>query len=136
MSAQNTTVLEEGKYTIKQMAYSGQFGVFEGSELLVERATLEDAKRYVVMLKATESVQHKPLPVKGYSAQSLSNVVRVNGFKDDEERILRKLDDLQDSFYIDQRWLAIGRTQLEQAFMAINRSIFKPGRVNIQEDEK
>ncbi len=32
---------------------------------------------------------------------------------------------------IDQRWLAIGRAHLEQAFMAINRAIFKPGRVEL-----
>lgn len=31
--------------------------------------------------------------------------------------------------YVDKRWLAISRTQLEQAFMALNRSIFKPQRL-------
>jgi hypothetical protein len=32
---------------------------------------------------------------------------------------------------VDQRWLAIGRTHIEQGFMAINRSIFRPERVKL-----
>lgn len=74
------------------------------------------------------------LPVAGYKPQTDGKVKLVNGFKYDEERILRKLDELKDHGGIDQRWLAIGRTQLEQAFMAVNRSVFKPGRVELPED--
>ena len=33
-----------------------------------------------------------------------------------------------------EQWLAIGRTHLEQAFMAINRAVFQPGRVALPED--
>jgi len=39
------------------------------------------------------------------------------------------------SEHIDKRWLAIGRTQLEQAFMAINRSVFQPERVKLPDDK-
>lgn len=81
--------------------------------------------------------EHKGLPVAGYKTQSDDNVQLVNGFKQDEERILRKLDMLAQNAPegVDGRWLAIGRTQLEQAFMAINRSVFKPGRVELPEDK-
>lgn len=86
----------------------------------------------------TEVGAHEGLPVAGYQKQSDENVQLVNGFKEDEERILRKLDSLSDDakteaagIIIDHRWMTIGRTQLEQAFMAINRSIFRPGRVKL-----
>lgn len=80
---------------------------------------------------------HPGLPVAGYRPQSQDKVDLVNGFKADEERILRKLDGLRNAGFaapVDQGWLAIGRTQLEQAFMAINRSVFQPGRVALPED--
>jgi len=82
--------------------------------------------------------EHKGLPVAGYKPQSDEKVGIVNGFKQDEERILRKLDNLYENAGVgrmaDLRWLAIGRTQLEQAFMAINRAVFQPGRVELPED--
>lgn len=73
--------------------------------------------------------EHKGLPVAGYPPQSDAKVAQVNAMKRQEERILRRLDEMRDDPEIDQRWLAIGRTQLEQAFMAINRSVFKPARL-------
>lgn len=87
-----------------------------------------------------EEQMHDPkngaLPVSGYKPQTQSKVDAVNSFKADEERILRKLDAMREptSDNVDQRWLALGRTQLEQAFMAINRSVFQPGRVTLVED--
>lgn len=76
------------------------------------------------------------LPVAGYKPQTDGKVTTVNGFKADEERILRKLDELRGApaEEVDQRWLAIGRTSLETGFMAINRSIFQPGRISLPED--
>lgn len=88
---------------------------------------------------------HTGLPVAGYKAQSADAVAIVNAFKRDEERLLRKLDGmvrLNDQLFdqgegavFDPRWLSIGRTGLEQAFMAINRSVFQPDRVELNEDE-
>lgn len=80
--------------------------------------------------------EHQGLPVAGYRSQSEENVALVNSFKQAEERILRTLDECaKEGETIDKRWLAIGRTQLEQAFMAINRAVFQPGRVKLPEDE-
>lgn len=83
----------------------------------------------------SEEKKHDGLPVAGYQKQSQEAVDLVNAFKQDEEEILRNLDRLQGRDDIDQRWLAIGRTKLEEAFMAINRSVFRPSRVTLPGDE-
>ena len=84
---------------------------------------------------------HKPLPVSGYKPQSQATVDLVNKNKQLEEIALRQLDLLAtltavngEPITIDKRWLAIGRTHLEQAFMAVNRSVFQPQRVKLPED--
>lgn len=79
--------------------------------------------------------KHQPLPVSVYKPQDVETVKLVNAHKEVEEQILRALDVYKDNPEVDQRWLAIGRTHLEQAFMAINRSIFKPDRVKLPEDK-
>ena len=71
------------------------------------------------------------LPVKGYRSQQESNIQLVNENKVAEEKILRTIDSLMDNPEIDKRWLAIARTNIEQGFMALNRSIFKPERITI-----
>lgn len=79
------------------------------------------------------------LPVSGYKPQSGSNVTIVNSFKELEERVLRRMEEVQRNAplgSIDPRWFAIGRTQLEQAFMAINRGVFQPGRVTLPGDDE
>lgn len=84
---------------------------------------------------------HTPLPVSGYTAQSSGKVRLVNENKELEETILRRLDSLKattavdgQDVTIDQRWLAIGRTHIEEAFMAINRAVFQPTRVKLPGD--
>lgn len=73
--------------------------------------------------------EHQSLPVEGYKPQSTEKVDLVNENKRLEERVLRVIDSLAQNDEVDKRWLAIGRTHIEEGFMAINRSIFKPGRV-------
>lgn len=73
---------------------------------------------------------HKPMPVQGYTSQPQWKVDLVNINKNMEERVLRHLDDMGQSENVDGRWLAIGRTYIEQAFMAINRAVFQPQRIN------
>ena len=70
-------------------------------------------------------------PVKGYQPQSDAAVELVNQNKVTEEMLLRLMDDMKGSDVIDQRWLAIARTNIEQGFMALNRAIFKPERVDL-----
>lgn len=77
---------------------------------------------------------HQALPVHGYKPQSGDSVGKVNHNKLIEEETLRRLDVLKNDPEVDQRWLAIGRTHLEQAWMAINRAVFKPNRVQLPSD--
>lgn len=83
---------------------------------------------------------HEGLPVAGYVKQSMTNVQLVNQHKEMEERLLRHLETV-DSFItsplsqaLDSRWLSIARTHFEQGFMALNRSVFKPQRIQLPED--
>lgn len=72
---------------------------------------------------------HLGLPVAGYRAQSESNVALVNQAKRLEEQVLRHLDRLAENPETDKRWAAIARTNIEQGFMAANRAVFKPERL-------
>ena len=79
---------------------------------------------------------HKPMPVAGYTAQIDENVQMVNLNKRDEEMLLRSLDAYAMNPEVDRRWLSIAKTHFEQGFMALNRSIFKPQRIKLPEDEQ
>lgn len=101
--------------------------------------------------------EHKPLPVSGYTPQSDEKVALVNEFKQDEERLLRKIDaakeavskaradaigSLTNPFWImtfdppfDPKWLAKAQEHFEMGFMALNRAVFKPKRIGLPEDE-
>jgi len=68
-----------------------------------------------------------------YGAQVADLVVAAQYFKIIEEALLRALDEL-DVEGVDPRWFAIGRTQIEQGFMAITRAIFKPERMKFPGD--
>lgn len=81
-------------------------------------------------------MSNKPLPVAGYTSQSNDAVNTVNRNKQAEERVLRLLDELASTIGTDQRWLAVGRTHIEQGFMAINRAVFRPTRIRLPEDEQ
>lgn len=48
-----------------------------------------------------------------------------------EEGLLRLLDELATREDIDKRWLALSRTHMEIGFMALNRSIFRPQRIDL-----
>lgn len=76
-----------------------------------------------------------PLPIAGYRPLQERTTSLVNANKHTEERILRMIDELQGDADVDKRWLAVARTQIEQGFMALNRSIFKPVRVALPEDD-
>jgi hypothetical protein len=79
----------------------------------------------------------KPLNVSGYTPQTQSAVDLVNKNKEVEERVLRRLDELGELPHgvVDPRMYALARTGIQEAFMWLNRSIFKPTRVRLPEDE-
>lgn len=73
--------------------------------------------------------------IKGFTDQSEANKAKVNKFKDIEERTLQLIDALRDDQNVDQRSLAVGTTQLQQAFMWLNRSIFQPQRFTLDDPD-
>jgi hypothetical protein len=75
--------------------------------------------------------EHTGLPVAGYRPQSLAAIDLVNANKAAEEATLRLLDHLATLPETDKRWLAIGRTAIENGFMAANRSVFRPARISL-----
>lgn len=98
----------------------------------------------------------QPLPVEGYTAQPDAKIALVNEFKQMEERLLRKTDELSrppmpwhnvatgqyhssaDSsspLATDPRWLAVAKTHFQEGFMALNRAVFQPQRIKLPEDE-
>jgi hypothetical protein len=84
---------------------------------------------------AVDKAKHDGLPVKGYQPQTQGAVDLVNSNKITEEQLLRTLDVYAAGDMIDKRWLAVARTHFEQGFMALNRSVFRPGRVRLPEDK-
>lgn len=75
-----------------------------------------------------------PLPVKGYTGQSNDNVALANRLKEAEERYLRELDLLAAIPTLDQRMVALARTNMQTAAMWAVRSIFQPTRIKLPED--
>lgn len=84
------------------------------------------------MVKPNDDIQGLPVP--GYRAQRRSDIDLVTANKHAEERILRTMDALKLRKGVDLRWLAIARTDLEKAFMALNRAIFRPDRVVLPDE--
>jgi len=82
-----------------------------------------------------DMTDYKGLPVAGYVAQTSEAVQMVNLNKQAEERILRDIDLYGMNPDVDKRWLAIAKTHIEQGFMAMNRAIFKPQRIELPEVE-
>lgn len=107
--------------------------------------------------------EHQPLPVQGYTPQSSDKVALVNEFKQDEERLLRKIDALDEKIVghpiksggtlvdqgllvvtgyrkladapYDPYWLMIARQHFSEGFMALNRAVFQPQRIRLPEDD-
>lgn len=74
--------------------------------------------------------------IAGYRAQPAEAIAAVNAFKADEERLLRAIDTLRlgKGVSVEQRWLSIAQTHLQQGFMALNRAILQPERIALPED--
>ncbi|MDI1263875.1 MAG: hypothetical protein PS018_11520 [bacterium] len=108
--------------------------------------SISPRKAFLEGYVAESAAQNVGLPVPGYRPQSDATVDLVSQNKRLEENTLRVLDDLATMkgpaasndkpsvIAVDQRWLAIGRTAIEQGFMAVNRAVFKPGRVTLPGD--
>lgn len=79
--------------------------------------------------------KHEGLPVKGYVAQDQENVDLVNQNKTLEAKLLKRLEKLGGYSHLDQRWLSVAKTHFEQGFMALNRAIFQPQPVEVDDED-
>lgn len=64
--------------------------------------------------------------IKGYRDLTPEEISSMNTIKDMAEDIRVELEALESLPEVDKRWLAIGKTNLQQGFMAVIRSIAKP----------
>ena len=65
-------------------------------------------------------------PIAGYGKPSEEQIALVNKFKAQEKALGELYKEALDSGLVDPRMLAIGKTQAQQAFMWLNRSVFQP----------
>lgn len=72
-------------------------------------------------------------PIKGYRPLEPEMVELVNQNKLIEELVMRQLDRHvreHNSKEIDQRWVSVARTHIQQGFMALNRAVTQPTRID------
>lgn len=77
--------------------------------------------------------KHSGLPVKGYVSQSDQKIALVNENKILEERLLRQLDRMREMKSVDQRMVSIAFTGIQEACMWMNRAVFQPTRIDLDE---
>lgn len=72
--------------------------------------------------------------IKGFTDQPERNKALVNENKILEEQVLRQIDKLKRIEDLDQRCIAEPMTQIQLAFMWMNRGIFQPQRIDLPDD--
>ena len=68
--------------------------------------------------------QHKKIT--GYRDLSQEEIDAMNKSKELASQVGDFIDELEKNGYIDKRWLAIAKTDLQNAFMSLTRSIARP----------
>lgn len=68
--------------------------------------------------------QHRK--IKGYRELSAQDIELMNGVKEWGEKLDFLIQALEAQGGLDKRWIAIGKTHLQQGIMALVRSIAKP----------
>ncbi len=68
--------------------------------------------------------QHKL--IKGYRDLSQVEINAMNAVKSEGERLGLLIEELRDNASLDQRWISIAETHLQQGIMAAIRSIAQP----------
>ena len=68
--------------------------------------------------------QHRKIA--GYRELSQDEINAMNKSKELASQVGDFIDELEKNGYVDKRWLAIAKTDLQKAFMSLTRSIAKP----------
>jgi hypothetical protein len=125
------------KMTVERAIQVARANLAGDVSLHITSSEIREAYDVLAELKLPTEGEHTGLPVAGYkSVQPEAAVLQVNQNKHAEEKLLRIIDGLMndqlpsgESFLADKRWLAIAKTDLEKGFMALNRAIFQPARI-------
>ena len=64
--------------------------------------------------------------IKGYRELTDNEISVINDIKDLANLIGQMVEEMEKTDGIDQKWLAIGKTDLQKGFMSVIRSIAKP----------
>lgn len=115
---------------ICQCDYCRSFRSWSQLDAQINRDTVADKRT----ADGASEAKMKPLPVVGYTAQKPEAVRLVNYNKQLEEKVLRVIDDIKGLSFVDPRWIAEARTDIEKGFMSMNRAIFKPERVKLDDE--
>lgn len=65
-------------------------------------------------------------PIKGYRELTQAEIEAVNAVKGLAVTVGNVIDELRKNPNLDQRWVSIGTTHLQQGFMAVIRGITRP----------
>ena len=68
----------------------------------------------------------QPKPISGYRQLTEAEIDMINAVKAHAEEIGKVIEILQATENVDQRWISIGKTHLQQGFMAVTRGIAQP----------
>lgn len=68
--------------------------------------------------------QHRKIT--GYRDLSQTEIDLMNAIKADGDRLEHLIGTLQATDDVDQRWVSIGRTELQQGIMALVRAVARP----------
>jgi hypothetical protein len=77
-------------------------------------------------MKEKEMVDNQHQKIKGYRDLSEAEIAMMNEAKELAAKVGDLADKLKLTDGLDQRWVAIGRTELQQGFMALIRAIAQP----------
>lgn len=70
--------------------------------------------------------QENQTKISGYRELSEEELALVNSLKETANRIGALVDALEKDSQLDQRWISIGRTHLQQGFMGLIRGVTQP----------
>ena len=94
--------------------------------ILCDERHIDEYCPYLVKQKEKTMVDNQHKQIKGYRDLSIEEIALMNKVKAKGEELAELLEEIKANPTIDQRWLAIGKTDLQTGLMAVTRSIAQP----------
>lgn len=71
-------------------------------------------------------MENQPRKITGYRELTEDEITLINSVKENANQLGVLIEFLEKKDFIDKRWLAIAKTDLQKSFMALIRAIAKP----------